>query len=94
MAEESKITVEPPELESSDDKDSLTPPVKAAAREPRPTVIRVKCTDKVSGGGMWYQDGGVRIPKDGDGIKVEGPVKKGSWLEAQIQAGLVIIVKD
>lgn len=63
-------------------------------QEPRSTMIRVRCTDKVSGGGLWYQDGGVRIPKDGDGIKVEGPAKKHSWLESQIQAGLVVIVKD
>ena len=67
---------------------------KPAQQEPRSTMIRVRCTDKVSGGGLWYQDGGVRIPKDGDGIKVEGPAKKHSWLESQIQAGLVVIVKD
>jgi len=67
---------------------------KPAQQEPRSTMIRVRCTDKVSGGGLWYQDGGVRIPKDGDGIKVEGPAKKNSWLESQIQAGLVVIVKD
>lgn len=79
VEEQTKIVVEAP---------------KPAQQEPRSTMIRVKCTDKVSGGGLWYQDGGIRIPKDGDGIKVEGPAKKHSWLEAQIQAGLVVIVKD
>lgn len=69
-------------------------PAAPAEEKPRRTMLRVKCTDKVVGSGLYDGDNKVRIPKNEDGVKVEGPVRKGSWLESQMDAGLIVEVKD
>lgn len=41
--------------------------------------------------GMFDPDHNLRIPAAGNNpVTIPGPVKKGSWLDAQMQAGLVV----
>lgn len=56
-------------------------------------AYRVQCTEKCVGS-LFDGSRNVRIPHAGQGdVKIAGPIPAGSWLGAQISAGLVVIVE-
>jgi len=56
-------------------------------------AYRIRCTPKCVGS-LFDNDRGVRIPRAGStDVKIAGPIPAGSWLGAQIGAGLVVIVE-
>jgi hypothetical protein len=54
--------------------------------------LRVMCAEHVVGS-LVDPDRKVRIPKGSD-VKISGPVEKGSWLDCQMAAGLIVVVTE
>lgn len=54
------------------------------------STLRIRCTERVVGS-LFDHEHNVRVPPHtaSDGVKIPGPVRAGSWLDCQIQAGLV-----
>jgi len=58
----------------------------------RGSGFRLMCSQRVTGT-LFDNDRNIRIPPSGHGdVKASGPILAGSWLAAQILAGLVVIV--
>lgn len=60
--------------------------------EKQASSLRVMCAEHVVGS-LVDPDRKVRIPKGSD-VKISGPVDEGSWLDCQMKAGLIVIVKE
>lgn len=70
-----------------------TDELNASLEEAGKDSFRVACTTKVVSS-MVEPNSGTRIPAAGQGdVVMAGPLKEGSWLEAQIAAGLLVIVE-
>lgn len=62
-------------------------PKRGAAKQSKPRFLI--CSDKVTGG-LFDQERNLRIPGPGlNPVQVNGEIRKGSWLDCQIKAGLV-----
>jgi len=85
----------------SESEETQEPVVASAKRGRKPkekepevvkTSFRVCCTTKVTGT-LFDTKRNVRIPPAGHGdIQIAGPIAEGSWMDAQIKAGLIQIV--
>jgi len=53
-------------------------------------AARVVCSPRCVASGMTDPDTGVRIPKS-HSVEIAWPPVEGSWLESQVQAGLIVL---
>jgi hypothetical protein len=55
---------------------------------------RLQCTPKVTGT-LFEHKRQIRIPAAGQGdVEAAGPIPTGSWLHAQLKAGLVVVLSE